>query len=251
MLETAHRAKQVAGQVFRYAVATGRAERDPSTDLRGALATPKTTHFPSITDPAGVGKLMVAIHGYQGTPTVVAALKLSALLFCRQGELRHLEWTEINWDQRRIELPAQKMKGGDPHIIPLSRQAFEILQDLFMNRKPGKYVFPSARGASRPLSENGVRTALRSLGYANEDMTPHGFRAMARTLLEEELEFHVEWIEQQLAHAVRDMHGQAYNRTKHLAKRSIMMQQWADYLDHLHQKALAGHSASGGFQKLA
>jgi integrase len=232
-VNTAHRAKQAAGMVFRYAVATGRAERDPSVDLKDALAQPKQTHFKSLTEPNDVAPLMVAIKNYQGTPTVMAALKLSPLLFCRPGELRHLEWIEVKFKQTRIELPAEKMKMQEPHIIPLSTQAMEILQELQPITGRGKYVFPSARGPSRPLSDNGVRTALRTLGYTNEQISPHGFRAMARTILDEVLNFPLDWIEHQLAHAVRDPNGRAYNRTKHLEQRRGMMQKWADYLDEL------------------
>jgi integrase len=232
-VNTAHRAKQAAGMVFRYAVATGRAERDPSVDLKDALAQPKRTHFKSLTEPNDVAPLMVAIKNYQGTPTVMAALKLSPLLFCRPGELRHLEWKEVKFKQTRIELPAEKMKMQEPHIIPLSTQAMEILEELHLITGRGKYVFPSARGPSRPLSDNGVRTALRTLGYTNEQISPHGFRAMARTILDEVLNFPLDWIEHQLAHAVRDPNGRAYNRTKHISQRQQMMQTWADYLDGL------------------
>lgn len=239
-IETAHRAKQYAGQIFRYAVATGRCDRDPSADLTGALKVPIKSHFPAITNPREVGALMVAIHDYQGTPPVKAALKLSPLLFCRPGELRQMEWPEVNFGEKRVELPAEKMKIKEPHIIPLSTQALSILEELYLLTGRGRYVFPSARGASRPLSENGVRTALRSLGYTNEQMSPHGFRAMARTLLDEVLEFPVDWIEHQLAHAVRDANGRAYNRTKHLKQRREMMQRWADYLDELRMQTASG-----------
>ena len=232
-IETAHRAKQLAGQIFRYAVATGRAERDPSVDLKGALAQPTKTHFKAITEPNEIASLMLAIHNYQGSPAVMAALKLSPLLFCRPGELRHLEWKEVKFKETRIELPAEKMKMKEPHIIPLSTQAMEILEELHLITGRGRYVFPNARGASRPLSDNGVRTALRTLGYTNEQISPHGFRAMARTILDEVLNFPLDWIEHQLAHAVRDPNGRAYNRTKHISQRQQMMQTWADYLDGL------------------
>jgi len=232
-VNTAHRAKQIAGMVFRYAVATGRAERDPSFDLKGALAQPTKTHFKSITEPAEVGPLIAAINNYQATPVVMAALRLTPLLFCRPGELRHLEWKEVNFDEARIELPASKMKTREPHIIPLATQAMEILKELQLITGRSKFVFPSARGNSRPLSENGVRTALRTLGYKNEQISPHGFRAMARTILDEILNFPVDWIEHQLAHSVKDANGRAYNRTKHLEQRRGMMQTWADYLDQL------------------
>lgn len=232
-IETAHRIKQVAGQIFRYAIATGRAERDISADLKGALASPQKSHFAAIVDPKEVAKLMIAIDNYSGTAVVTAALKLSPLLFCRPGELRHLEWSEVNFDESRIELPAEKMKINEPLIIPLSKQAHEILKALEPITSNGNYVFPSARGRSRPMSDNAVRTALRTLGFDNDTMTTHGFRAMARTLLDEVLGFRVEYIEQQLGHAVRDANGRAYNRTKHLVERTNMMQVWADYLDSL------------------
>ena len=247
-IETAHRAKQTAGQIFRYAVATGRAERDPSGDLKGALATPGKTHLAAITDPKEVGKLMLAIEGFTGTPTVKAALQLSPLLFCRPGELRHMEWAEINWEDKQWELPATKMKMKQPHIVPLSKQALTILEEIHRLNGSRRYVFPSARGASRPLSENGVRTALRTLGYTNEQMTPHGFRAMARTILDEVLGFRVEWIEHQLAHAVKDANGRAYNRTTHLKQRRDMMQQWADYLDSLKLEASTPNVVAGNFR---
>jgi integrase len=235
-IETAHRAKQTAGQIFRYGVATGRAERDPSADLKGALKNPDKKHLASITNPAEVGRLMLAIDGFRGTAAVRAALRLSPLLFQRPGEIRHMEWSEIDWEAKRWEIPAEKMKMRQPHIVPLSQQALEILEELHPLTGRGKYVFPSARGTSRCLSENGVRTALRAMGYDNDTMTPHGFRAMARTLLDEVLDFRVDWIEHQLAHAVRDPNGRAYNRTAHLEGRAKMMQGWADYLDGLRKQ---------------
>lgn len=245
-IETAHRVKQTAGQIFRYAIATGRTDSDPSKDLNGSLPNPKKEHFASITDPKEVGRLLVAIDGYNATPVVKAALKLSPLWFCRPGELRHLEWSQINWEENRIELIAEKTK--QEHIIPLSKQAIAILQELEPTAHRSKYIFPSARGGSRPMSDNAVRTALRSMGYDNNTMTAHGFRAMARTLLDEVLEYRVEWIEQQLAHAVKDANGRAYNRTKHLDQRHKMMQDWADYLDDLKAQALAGNVISASFR---
>lgn len=235
VLETAHKARQYAGQIFRYAVATGRADRDPSADLKGALKTPTKRHFAAITTPKEAGQLMKAIYSYQASPAVMAALKLAPLLFCRPGELRQLEWQEVNFEERRIELPPEKMKVKEPHIIPLCKQAMAILEELHALTGRGRYVFPNGRGASRPLSENGLRVALRTMGYTNEQMTVHGFRAMARTLLDEILAFPVDWIEHQLAHAVRDANGRAYNRTKHLEQRRKMMQTWADYLDGLRE----------------
>lgn len=232
-IETAHRAKQIAGRVFRYAVATGRAERDPSHDLSGALTPKIKGHLAALTDPKEVAALLEAIEGFYGTPVVRAALRLSPYLFVRPGELRHMEWAEINWEESRWEIPAEKMKMRMQHIVPLCSQALAILRELEPLTGRGKYVFPSARGASRPLSENAVRVALRTLGFTNEQMTPHGFRAMARTILDEVLGYRVDWIEHQLAHAVKDANGRAYNRTSHLNDRKTMMQGWADYLDSL------------------
>lgn len=238
-IETAHRTKQTAGQIFRYAVITGRAERDPSAEVNGALKNPKRKHLAAITNPAEAGALMVAIDGFRGTPAVRAALRLSPLLFQRPGEIRAMEWSEINWEEERWEIPAEKMKMRQPHIVPLSRQALDILKEIQPLTGRGRYVFPSARGASRCLSENGVRTALRTLGYDNDTMTPHGFRAMARTLLDEVLGFRPDWIDHQLAHAVKDPNGRAYNRTTHLEGRKEMMQGYASYLDELRLKAEA------------
>jgi integrase len=232
-IETAHRANRLAGQIFRYAIVTGRSKHNPSIDLKDALTQPIKSHRKSITDPAEVGPLMAAIKNYQATPVVMAALQLSPLFLCRPGELRHLEWAEVNFAEARIELPASKMKMKEPHIIPLASQAIAILKELQPISGRGKYVFPSARGASRPLSDNGVRTALRTLGYTNDQICPHGFRAMGRTILDEVLNFPVDWIEHQIAHSVKDANGRAYNRTKHLPQRHQMMQTWADYLDSL------------------
>ncbi|OOV86204.1 tyrosine-type recombinase/integrase [Oceanospirillum linum] len=245
-VETAHRVKQTAGQIFRYAIATGRTERDPTRDLDGSLPSPKEKHLAAITDPKDVGRLMVAIDEYNATPVVKAALRLSPLWFCRPGELRHMRWDQVNWEEKRIELQASKTH--QEHIIPLSRQSLEILEELALHtRHRSEFLFPSARGASRPMSDNAVRTALRSMGYDNDTMTAHGFRAMARTLLDEVLGFRVEWIEQQLAHAVKDPNGRAYNRTKHLNQRFEMMQRWADYLDDLKAQALTGNVISASF----
>ena len=243
----AHRAKQTAGQVFRYAVATGRAERDPSGDLRGALKTKTKKHYAAITDPAEVARLLLAIDAFQGTSTVKAALQLSPLLFQRPGEIRGMEWAEINWEEERWEIPADKMKIRQPHIVPLCTQSIDLLKGLHRLTGRGRYVFPSARGASRCLSENGVRSALRTMGYDNDTMTPHGFRAMARTIMDEVLNYRVDWIEQQLAHAVRDANGRAYNRTAHLPQRKDMMQGWADYLDNLKAQATAGNVVTAKF----
>ena len=232
-IDIAHRAKQVASAVFKYAITTGRAEGDPSRDLAGALKVKTKTHHAAITEPEELGRLLVAIDGYQGSLVVTTALKLSALLFQRPGEIRRMEWEEVNWGKNLWEIPKSKMKMNSDHLVPLCRQARELLTQIHKLTGRGKYVFPSARGVSRPLSENGVRTALRSLEFDNDTMTPHGFRATARTILDEELKCRVDYIEHQLAHAVRDANGRAYNRTTHLEGRRKMMQQWADYLDDL------------------
>ena len=231
--ETAHKTKQVAGQVFRFAVTTDRAERDPCTDLKGALQPVKTKHHAAITEPIKLAKLLRDIEHYQGSPPVMAALKLSPLFFCRQGELRHMEWTEIDWSKKQWEIPAEKMKMREPHIVPLCKQAIDILTHLQAITGRSKYAFTNPRSSSRPMSENAVRVAIRTLGYTSTEITPHGFRATARTLLDEDLDYPFELIEHQLAHAVRDATGRAYNRTKHLKQRHVMMQGWADYLDNL------------------
>ncbi len=229
-VDMAHQAKRIAGKVFRYAIVTGRTQRDPSRDLDGALREPKRNHFAAIVDPVGVGKLMTAIENYRGSPIVRAALNISPLLFQRPGEIRAMEWSEINWDENRWEISAVKMKMRLPHIVPLSTQAIDLLNELHPLTGRGKYVFPSLRGPHRCLSDNTVRIALRILGYDKETMTAHGFRAMARTILDEVLGYRVDWIEHQLAHAVKDPNGRAYNRTAHLEGRAEMMQGWADYL---------------------
>ena len=252
-LELASRTKTIAGQIFRFAIVTGLASNDPTSSLKGALKVREVKHHPTLLAPHAIGSLMLAIEQYQGTPVVRAALQLSPLLFCRPGELRNLEWSEINWPECRIEIPAAKMKMKQDHIIPLCSQAQAIIEEIkpLTGKGKGKFIFPSARGGSRPLSDNGVRTALRTMGYDNDKITPHGFRAMARTLLDEQLGFRVDWIEQQLAHAVKDPNGRAYNRTKHLPERAKMMQAWANYLDNLKAQALSGNVITASFGKAA
>lgn len=247
-IDTAHRAKQIAGQIFRFAIASGSAERDPSADLRGALETPQKRHFAALTEPEAVGKLMLAIDNYTGFPVVSAALKISPLLLARPGEIRHMEWSEIDTTKKIWSLPSVKMKMRADHIVPLSRQSLIILEHIHDYTGRGKYVFPSPRGQSRPMSENAVRVALRALGYTNEQMTSHGFRAMARTLLDEALNYRIDYIEQQLAHAVKDTTGRAYNRTKHLQQRAEMMQVWADYLDDLRAAAAEPNVVAAKFR---
>ncbi len=233
VLETAHRVKAICSQVFRFAVATGRAERDPSADLRGALPPKQPRHFSAILDPPEIARLLVAIEAYQGTHPVKCALQLAPLVFVRPGELRRAEWSEVSLDAAEWTIPAEKMKIGMPHTVPLSRQAVTILRDLQPLTGGGRYLFPSVRTPERPMSENTVNAALRGLGYPKEVITGHGFRAMARTILDEVLHYRVDVIEHQLAHTVRDPLGRAYNRTQHLDERRKMMQGWADYLDEL------------------
>lgn len=231
VVETAHRARAHAGRVFRYAIATGRAERNPAADLAGALEQPRTTHLAALTEPAKIAELLRAINGYQGSPVTTAALKLAPLFFVRPGELRSARWADIDLDGAEWRYTASKTKT--PHIVPLATQAVAILRELRPLTQRSEYVFPSVRGASRPMSENTINVALRTMGYDGSVMTGHGFRAMARTVLDEVLGFRPDFIEHQLAHAVRDPLGRAYNRTAHLAERKKMMQAWADYLESL------------------
>jgi integrase len=232
-LEIAHRVRTIAGQVFRYAVATGRAERDPSADLRGAIPHTANVHHAAVTDPKDVAALVRAVDGYEGHYIVRCALRLAALLFVRPGELRRAEWAEVDLDGALWNIPAEKMKMKQPHVVPLSRQALQILTDLKQLTGRCKYVFPSVRSFARPISPNTLNAALRCLGYDKRTMTAHGFRAMARTLLDEVLQVRPDFIEHQLGHAVKDPNGRAYNRTTHLEERRKMMQRWADYLDGL------------------
>jgi integrase len=232
-LETAHRIRTICGQVFRYAVATGRAERDPATDLRGALPQPQEKHRAAITEPRKAGELLRANDGYQGSFVVKCALRFLPLVFVRPGELRHAEWSEIDFENAEWNIPAGKMKMREPHLVPLSKQAIEILMELKELTGASRYVFPSGRSFDRPMSDNALVAALRRMGFEKSEMTAHGFRAMARTLLDEVLQVRVDFIEHQLAHAVRDPNGRAYNRTAHLTERKKMMQTWADYLDGL------------------
>ena len=232
-LETAHRVLQNCGQVFRYAVATGRAKYDPTPVLRGALPPVKGGHFAALTDPGEIGPFLRVLDGYEGSLIVRCALRLAPLVFVRPGELRRAEWKAI--DLEAGEWRFTVAKTDTPHLVPLSRQAGEILRELHPLTGNGRYVFPSGRTprGDRPMSENAVLAALRSLGIGKEEMTGHGFRAMARTLLDEVLGFRPDYIEHQLAHVVRDPLGRAYNRTAHLPQRRKMMQEWADYLDRL------------------
>lgn len=236
-IDTARRTRQLAAQLFTYAIATGRADRNIANDLAGTLKKARTENRAAITDPVQLGKLLSDMERSTSGVTVKTAMLLSPMLFQRPGEIRAMEWSEIDFSEQRWEIPADKMKMRLPHIVPLPDQAIKLLKGIQPYTGRGKYVFPSVRGASRCLSENGVRTALRDLGYSNETVTPHGFRATARTLLDEVLRYRVELIEHQLAHTVKDSNGRAYNRTTFLDDRVEMMQAWADYLDKLRRGA--------------
>ena len=232
-LESVQRVKQHIGQVFRYAIATGSAERDPTPDLKGALTRAAPKHYAAITEPKKAGELLRSIFAYNGHPYTVAALKLSPLVFVRPGELRSAEWVEMDLDAAEWRIPGSKMKMKTAHIVPLSNQAVAILRSLQPLTGHGRYVFPGLRTGERPMSENTINGALRAMGYAQDIHSAHGFRAMARTIMDEVLGERVDLIEHQLAHAVKDPHGRAYNRTAHLPARQEMMQRWSDYLDKL------------------
>ena len=238
-LESAHRTRIALSQIFRYAIATARAERDPTADLRGALPPVKAKHMAAVTEPAKLGPLLRAIWKYdEGTPIVAAALRLAPMLFVRPGELRTAKWADI--DLPKAEWRFTSSKTGTPHIVPLARQAVAILRDLRPLTGLCPYVFPSQRSRDRPMSDAAVNAALRRLDIAKDTASGHGFRATARTLLDEVLGERVDLIEAQLAHAVKDANGRAYNRTSFLPERKAMMQRWADYL---------GALAAGGSSK--
>lgn len=230
-IESAHRVMQNCGQVMRYAIATGRSDRNPVADLKGALASPPERHHAAITDVAAIGGLLRAIDGYTGSVITRTAMQLAPFVFLRPGELRHAEWQEIDLEKAEWNIPGRKMKMGLPHLVPLSSQALALLEDIYPLTGRSAYVFPGARTDTRPMSNNTINAALRRMGFDKDTMTAHGFRAMARTVLDEELHFRPDYIEHQLAHAVRDPNGRAYNRTAHLPERRKMMQGWADYLD--------------------
>ena len=233
ILDTAHRVRFECSSIFRYAVATGRAERDPVADLKGALPPVKNGHHAAPTDPKAVAPLLRAIDQFQGSFVVKCALQLAPLLFVRPGELRAAEWSEINFEAAEWNIPAEKMKMKVAHLVPLSDQALIVLNELKPLTIHSKYVFPCHRSPLRCMSENAVNAGLRRMGFEKSEITGHGFRAMARTILDEVLQVRPDFIEHQLAHAVKDPNGRAYNRTAHLVERKKMMQLWADYLDQL------------------
>lgn len=235
-IDTAHRAMQKCGQIFRYAVVTGRADRDPTTDLSEALKPAPKKHYASIKDPKAVGALMRAIRDYVGGFETKCALLVGILTFVRPGELRKAEWSEFDLDHAEWRIPAARMKMGEQHIVPLSTQSLAILRDLHSVTGHGRYLFPSVRTGSRPMSENTVNAALRRLGYTREEMTGHGFRSTASTLLNE-LGWPPDAIERQLSHGERDEVRGAYNFAEYLPVRKNMMQAWADHLDQLERGA--------------
>ena len=230
--ETAHRVRALAGRVLRYAVATGRAQHDVAADLKDALAPVKSRNFASVTDPVRVAELMRAIYGYAGHPVTGLALKLAPLVFVRPGELRAAEWSEFDLPNTEWRIPGTRMKMGEPHIVPLARQAVAILRELEPLARGGRYLSPSLRTRDRPMSNNTINAALRRLGYTSEEQTGHGFRTMASTLLNEQ-GFPPDVIELQLAHSERNKVRAAYNKAQRLPERRKMMQAWANYLDGL------------------
>jgi integrase len=236
LYETARRLRSTCGMVFRYAIATGRAERDPSMDLRGALTTPQVSHRATIVDPIAIGGLLRAIDGFDGQPTTQSALRLAPYVFVRPGELRQAEWVEFDFDAAVWSIPAKKMKMRRPHRVPLARQSLAILRELKEITGSGRWLFPSVRTSARPISENTMNAALRRLGYGSEEICIHGFRGMASTLLNEMGRWNPDAIERQLAHQEANAVRRAYTHNAEFwSERVLMMQAWADYLDGLRQ----------------
>lgn len=236
-LESARRTLQLAGAVFRYAVATTRLRSDPTRDLRGALTTPEVTHYGAVLDAKGAGELLRAIDGYEGTGMTRLALQLAPHVFVRPGELRTAEWSEVDLEAALWTIPAAKTKMRKPHVVPLSSQALAIFREAREITGPDGYCFPSVRSRARPMSDNTLNGALRRLGYASEEMTAHGFRAMASTLLNESGKWHPDAIERALAHGDSDKVRSAYHRGAHWEERVTMAQWWSDHLDQLREGA--------------
>jgi integrase len=241
-VETAKRLRTLCGQVFRYGIATERAERDVVADLRDTLATTQTQHHPALVDPADLGPLLRAVKGYGGQPATGAALELAPILFVRPGELRKARWEDFDLDAGTWDF--RPSKGGAPMVTPLPHQAVAILRGLQAITGPEGYVVPSLRGKGRPMSANTLNAALHQMGYQGK-MTAHGFRAVARTILVEQLNIPAEWVEMQLGHAVRDANGRAYNGTTFLEQRREMLQTWADYLDRLREGVVVYPATTG------
>jgi len=231
--ETATRLRSVSGQVFRYAISTGRAERDVAADLRDALTVPKRSHHPAVLEPKKIGELLRAIRGFEGDPTTRTGLLLAAYTFLRSGEIRYAEWSDVSWETARLTIPAERMKMYRPHIVPLSKQVIEILRPIQTITGREKLILPSLRSKGRPISENTMNAALRRLGYTKEQMVTHGFRTIASTHLNEN-GFNRDWVERQLAHVEGNKIRAAYNSAEYLQDRTDMMQWYGDFLDQLH-----------------
>jgi integrase len=232
-LETGHRIKTIFHQVFRHATFTGKLKHNPATDFKGAIKPKNPKGMAAPVEPKDVAPMLRAFDGFRGSYVVQCALKLAPLLFCRPGELRQMEWAEIDLDAAIWSIPGEKMKMGLPHLVPLSTQALSILKDIQVLTGHGKYVFPSARSFTRCMSENAINAALRRMGFEKDEITGHGFRAMARTMIREQLHVEAEYIEIQLAHKTKAPNGTAYDRVAFLKERKQMMQHWSDYLDQL------------------
>src|SRR6056297_186272 len=230
--ETAKRLRSTCGQIFRYGIATGRADRDVAADLHGALTSPKPKHHPAILDPKKIGALIRAIRGFEGDPTTKTGLLLAAYTFLRSGEIRHAEWRDVDWDAARLTIPAERMKMDRPHVVPLSTQVQKILKDIRPITGDRELILPSLRAKGRPMSENTMNAALRRLGYSKTEMVTHGFRTIASTMLNEH-GFRWDWIERQLAHVEGNKVRAAYNAAEYLPERAKMMQWYADFLDNL------------------
>lgn len=245
IIETAHRIKNVCGQIHRYAIATGRAENDPIQALTGALKPARQKHLAAVTEPKQVAELLRMINGYTGSFIVASAMKIAPYVFVRPGELRQAKWADIDLEAAEWRYTIDKTKTN--HIVPLAEQVIEILKELHPLTGHGERVFPSERGGGRAMSDNTINAAFRRMGIGKDEMTAHGFRAMARTILDEVLGERIDLIEHQLAHSVRDALGRAYNRTAHLPERKRMMQRWADYLDELKTgaKIIPFHTKAG------
>jgi integrase len=255
-IDTAHNGRQVLNQICRYAKQTQRLEHNPAIDLEGAIAKKITKHRAAITDPAQFGKLLVKIDQYQGTHIIRTMLALAPLLFQRPGELASMEWQEIDFEQGLWNIPKEKKKERrkrtDDHIVPLCRQAIELLRDIQPLTGNGQYVFPGQRKAGTHANEASINKALRNIGYCTkEDQSFHGFRASATTMLNERLGFRTDWIEQQTGHTVKDANGAAYNRTRYLEQRKDMIQHWGDYLDELKHQTLSGNVITGTFKQVS
>ena len=236
IIGTAHALKQVCSNIMRYAVITGRAEHNPAADLRGALAPYIKKHRPALTTPERVGRLMYAIYHYTGSMVIKSALKIMALTFCRTGEIRFARWNEFDFENKIWRIPGERMKMRKDHLVPLSRQTINVLEQLREYSGDGVFVFPSYYDESKPFGKSVLLKAIMNMGFEKGEMCPHGFRSMASTLLNE-LGYNRDWIERQLAHVPHEQVRGIYNRAEYLAERTRMLQEWADYLDELREKA--------------